>query len=177
LLALGDRDAAQPWLTLLRQRQFRDNDARAARDRLWALALLVGDTRFSNDDSAAMDAYLGVLRDREPDLANERTGYALVLMQAIGLPIPEGYWHRVLDAPRPVPVLTPPPAFVPALENAVRGRRVGETVLLSILMVGPDGTLGAPPVILRDVISALRSVGLESEGRALALEAALANGL
>lgn len=177
LLALGDREAAQPWLTLLRQRQFRDHDARTARDRLWALALLAGDARYSNDDSAAMDAYLGVLREQEPELANERAGYALVLMQSIGLPIPEGYWHRILGAPKPVPVLVPPPAFVPALENAVRAGRLGEVVLLSILMVGPEGTLGAPPATLRDVISALRSVGLENEGRALALEAALANGL
>jgi hypothetical protein len=71
----------------------------------------------------------------------------------------------------------PPPAFVPALENAVRAGRVGEVVLLSILMLGPDGTLGAPSATLRDVIAALRSVGLETEGRALALEAALTNGL
>jgi hypothetical protein len=44
-------------------------------------------------------------------------------------------------------------------------------------MVGPEGTLGADPALLRDVVSALRSVGLEREGRALALEAALTNGL
>jgi hypothetical protein len=177
LLALDDREAAQPWLTLLRQRQFRDPDARTARDRLWALALLAGDVRYSDDDTAAMDAYYAALRDQEPELASERAGYALVLLQSIGLPIPQGYWHRVLDEPRPVPALVPPPAFVPALENAVRAGRVGEVVLLSILMLGPDGTLGAPSATLRDVIAALRSVGLETEGRALALEAALTNGL
>jgi hypothetical protein len=177
LLALGDQAGAQPWLTLLRQRQFRDHDARTARDRLWALALLAGDSRYSDDDTAAMDAYYSALREQDPELASEHAGYALVLLQAIGLPIPEGYWHRVLDAPKPVPALVPPPAFVPALENAVRAGRLGEVVLLTILMLGPDGTLDAPSATLRDVIAALRSVGLENEGRALALEAALTNGI
>jgi len=177
LLAHGDREAAQPWLTLLRQRQFRDQDARMARERLWALALLAGDTRYSDDDTAAMDAYYETLQEQEPEVAGERAGYALVLLQAIGLPIPEGYWQRVLDVPKPVSALVPPPAFVPALENAVRAGRLGEVVLLAILMLGPDGTQGAPSATLRDVIAALRSVGLEKEGRALALEAALTNGL
>lgn len=59
----------------------------------------------------------------------------------------------------------------------MRARRVGETVLLSILMLGPDGTLGADAALLRDVVVALRTVGLDREGRTLALEAALVNGL
>jgi len=181
LLALGEREAARPWLTLLRERQFRDRDARVARDRLWALAILAGDDRYRIDDGESMKAWLDVLREDEPENtrghAYERAGFALMLMQAIGLPIPETYWQMLLQPPQRSPVLLPPPAFVPALENAVRAGRLGETVLLSILMVGPDGTLGADPAQLRDVISALRSVGLEQEGRALALEAALTNGL
>jgi hypothetical protein len=76
-----------------------------------------------------------------------------------------------------LPVLVPPPAFWPAIENAARAGRVGETVLLAILMLGPDGTLGADAALLRDVVMALRAVGLENDSRTLALEAALVNGL
>jgi hypothetical protein len=181
LLALGEREAARPWLTLLRERRLRDDDARNARDRLWALAILAGDDRYSVDDTAGMTAWLEALRAEEPadtkGHAYEQAGFGLVLMQAVGLSIPEPYWEKLLQPSERVPVLTPPPAFTPALENAVRAGRLGETVLLSILMVGPDGTLGADSTLLRDVIAALRSVGLESEGRALALEAALTNGL
>lgn len=181
LLAMGEREAARPWLTLLRERRLRDDDARNARDRLWALAILAGDDRYSVDDEGGMTAWLNALRAEEPadtkGHAFELAGFGLVLMQAIGLSVPEGYWEKLLQPGQRVPVLAPPPAFTPALENAVRAGRLGETVLLSILMVGPDGTLGADPALLRDVISALRSVGLETDGRALALEAALTNGL
>jgi len=181
LLALGEREAARPWLTLLRERRLRDEDARNARDRLWALAILAGDDRYAVDDTAGMTAWLDALRAEEPEdtkgHAFEQAGFGLVLMQAIGLAIPETYWERLLQPPERMPILAPPPAYTPALENAVRGGRLGETVLLSILMIGPDGTLGVEPALLRDVISALRSVGLEAEGRALALEAALTNGL
>jgi hypothetical protein len=181
LLALNERAAARPWLTLLRERQHRDQDARAARDRLWALAILAGDDRYGVDDEAAMTAWLDALRAQEAEetrnRAYDRAGFALVLMQAVGYAVPESYWQRLLHPDGRLPVLNPPPAFVPAMENAVRGGRLGETILLSILMVGGEGTRDADPTLLRDVISALRSAGLEQEGRALALEAALANGL
>ena len=177
LLALGERDAARPWVTLLRERQLRDQDARVSRDRLWALALLAGDERYRADDAESMAAWLGALREDEAELAYERAGLALVLMQAVGMQIPEQYWHALLQPPQRSPVFVPPPAYWPALENAMRARRVGETVLLSILMLGPDGTLGADAALLRDVVVALRTVGLEREGQTLALEAALVNGL
>jgi hypothetical protein len=177
LLALGEQDAARPWVTLLRERELRDQDARTARDRLWALAIMAGDDRYRVDDAESMSAWLNVLREEEPDLAYERAGLALELMQAVGIQVPAPYWQTLLQPPRRSPVLVPPPAFTPALEEAVRGGRLGESVLLSILMLGPDGTLGAEASLLRDVIVALRTTGLEKEGRTLALEAALANGL
>jgi hypothetical protein len=177
LLALGERDAARPWVTLLRERELRDQDARTARDRLWALAIMAGDDRYRVDDAESMSAWLNVLREEEPDLAYERAGLALVLMQAVGIQVPASYWQTLLQPPRRSPVLVPPPAFLPALEEAVRGGRQGESVLISILMLGSDGTLGAEASLLRDVIVALRTSGLETEGRTLALEAALVNGL
>ena len=63
LLAMGERDAAQPWLSLLRERRLRDRDARAARDRLWSLAVLAGDPRYAIDDGEAFRAWLAVLRE------------------------------------------------------------------------------------------------------------------
>jgi hypothetical protein len=177
LLAAGERDAARPWVTLLRERRLRDQEARVTRDRLWALALLAGDDRYRLDDAESMTAWLEALRESDPDLASDRAGLALVLMQATGHQVPEQYWQAVLQPPQRSPVMMPPPAFAPALDNAARGGRIGETVLLSILMLGQDGAFGADAALLRDVIAALRAVGLDKEGRALALEAALVNGL
>lgn len=177
LLALGERDAARPWVTLLRERELRDEDARKSRDQLWALAIMAGDDRYRVDDTESMSAWLNVLRDEEPDLAYDRAGLALVLMQAIGIQVPANYWQTLLQPPHRSPVMVPPPAYLPALAEAVRGGRLGESVLISILALGPDGTLGADATLLHDVIAALRSNGLESDSRSLALEAAFVNGL
>ena len=177
LLALGERDSARPWVTLLRERQLRDPEARVARDRLWALGVLAGDDRYRIDDAESMSAWLAALQEGEADLAYHRAGLALVLAQAVGHPVPEQYWQTLVQPSQRLPVLVPPPAFWPAIENAARAGRVGETVLLAILMLGPDGTLGADAALLRDVVMALRAVGLERDSRTLALEAALVNGL
>ena len=128
-------------------------------------------------DATRFHAWLEALRESDPELAFERAGLALVLIQATGQQVPEQYWQAVLQPPRRSPVMMPPPAFAPALDNAARGGRIGETVLLSILMLGQDGAFGADAALLRGVIAALRAVGLDKEGRALALEAALVNGL
>jgi hypothetical protein len=177
LLALGERDAARPWVTLLRERQLRDQESRVARDRLWALAVMAGDERYRVDDAESMGAWLAVLREEEPDLAFERAGLALALMQGLGIQVPASYWQALLQPPRRSPALMPPAAFLPALEDGVRGGRLGEAVLISILMLGPDGTLGADASVLRDIVVALRTIGLDRDGRSLALETALVNGL
>ncbi len=177
LLALGEPNAARPWVTLLRERQLRDAEARASRDRLWALGLLAGDDRYRIDDAEGMTAWVDALREAEKDLAFERAGLALVLMQALGRQVPDAYWQAVLQPSQRIPVLVPPPAFAAALDSAARDGRVGEAVLLSILMLGQDGTLGADASVLRGVVAALGAVGLHEDARALALEAALVNGL
>ena len=56
-------------------------------------------------------------------------------------------------------------------------RRVGELVLLVLLVLGDDGPAGADPILLSQVISSLRIAGFKSEARSLAVEAALAAGL
>ena len=67
-----------------------------------------------------------------------------------------------------------------AVENAMPGvgrRRLGETVLLSLLALGESGPGAADPVVLSRVLSSLGSIGMAAEARALAMEAALAGGL
>jgi len=64
------------------------------------------------------------------------------------------------------------------LDNpAVTGVRVGETVLLSLLAIGNAGPAKVDPLVLGDVLRALKTAGLKKEARALALDAVLARGL
>ena len=60
---------------------------------------------------------------------------------------------------------------------ATTNLRVGETILLSLLVLGEAGPAQANPTVLHKVIKSLRNVGLDREARALAVEAAVASGL
>jgi hypothetical protein len=64
-----------------------------------------------------------------------------------------------------------------ALERASEMRRLGETVLLGLLVLGESGTAESHPLALNAVLRALREVGLERDARALAIEAAIAKGV
>jgi hypothetical protein len=63
------------------------------------------------------------------------------------------------------------------LNQAVGDVKLAETVLLSLLMLGDSGPTRINPIALRQVVVSLRLIGLDSDARALALEAAIAAGL
>ena len=63
------------------------------------------------------------------------------------------------------------------LRAAAADGRVGETVLVSLVMLGESGPGGTEVSVLADIVSALRAVGLEAEARGLAVEAALTHGM
>lgn len=64
-----------------------------------------------------------------------------------------------------------------ALADAALGRRVAETLLLALVILGEDGPADADIFVVGDVVSALRAVGLVDDARALAMETALSLGL
>lgn len=177
LLALGDTEAAEPWLSLLRARANRDPEARAAQDGMWALALIAGEERYRIDDARALAAWLAVQRTLDPETAEHRAGLALTLLKALGAEVPERYWQDLVQPPRRHKASMPQAAYPQALEQAAKGSRVAETILLLILMAGSAMPAENEAGLLEAAISALRTIGLEAEARSLALEAALAHGL
>ena len=64
-----------------------------------------------------------------------------------------------------------------ALGEAAAARRVGETALLAIAVLGGDGPANVPSLVLARAIEALRTVGLDADARALAVEGAILSGL
>ncbi|MGY8963633.1 MAG: hypothetical protein ACKVKT_08765, partial [Rhodospirillales bacterium] len=60
---------------------------------------------------------------------------------------------------------------------AAQDGRMGEVIMLSLIMLDEAGPSGSSPVILSHVISSLMTVGLEDEARLFAVEAALIQGL
>ena len=71
----------------------------------------------------------------------------------------------------------PPAALLHLLMEASQSGRTGQTVLLSLACLGENGAGLADPLLLGITIRALNTVGLQTEARALALEAALLTGI
>ncbi len=86
-------------------------------------------------------------------------------------------WSAYVGANAPNFGATPDPILWQALSTAARDGRVGEAVLLSLIALGSGGTSTSHPLTISAVIDALRAIGLESEARAIALEAAVAAGV
>ena len=63
------------------------------------------------------------------------------------------------------------------LQRAAAGKRVGETVLMTVLALRAEERLAAEPQAVFDAVAGLRAAGLEAEAHALAIEAALDAGL
>ena len=77
----------------------------------------------------------------------------------------------------PQAVTMPHPALWLGRDGAASAGRSGETALFVLASLPPEGTAGVPPQALIALVQALRAVGLESDARALGLEAAIAAGL
>jgi len=69
------------------------------------------------------------------------------------------------------------PALLFSLSDAAAAHRIGETVLLSLYALGPEGPGGCNPLALARVVAGLRQIGFDSEARAIAIEAAVAAGV
>jgi hypothetical protein len=81
------------------------------------------------------------------------------------------------EAPAEPPVPAADPALLFSLSEASTAHRIGETVLLSLYALGPEGPAGCNPLALSRVIMGLRQIGYDSEARAIAIEAAVAAGV
>ena len=178
LLAIGDAEAAQPWLVQLQQRSHRDEDARRQRDGLWALSLLAGaEDRSRIDRRDEMIAWLAVLKEADPENAVRRAGLALALLEAFGAVPPPEYWQHILGEADGQESKLPPVAYRFALRHAAADGRRGETVMLLLLMIGNVPLQEADTGTIRDAILALRAIGMPQDAAALGLEAALEAGL
>ncbi|WP_454020478.1 hypothetical protein [Azospirillum sp. Marseille-Q6669] len=170
--ALGRADKGKRWYDLaLRSRP----TAEVAR--LWPLAVIALGPP-PGGGALGLAGWLDEsLRGADPE-GRARVAGQLALLQAMGLAVPEEAWRRTADPEEtaPTPMDARPPTADPALwqrlAEASSDRRVGETALAALLLLGNAGPAGTPPAVVARVVSALRAVGLDSDARAIAREAA-----
>ncbi|AWJ84342.1 hypothetical protein TSH58p_12875 [Azospirillum sp. TSH58] len=177
--ALGRADKGKRWYDLaLRSRP----TAEVAR--LWPLAVIaLGGGALGPPPGGGALGLAGwldeSLRGADPE-ARARVAGQMALLQAMGVAIPEEAWRRTTDPEEtaPAPADARPPTADPALwqrlAEASADRRVGETALAALLLLGDAGPVGTPPAVVARVVGALRAVGLDGDARAIAREAAAA---
>ena len=176
LMAAGDREGAVAWYTLVDGLGLRDADAARAALQLWPSMLLSGDA--GQPTAADLHAWLTLKEeDGHLDLQIEQSNLLLLLLDALGIPIEPEIWDRVLAYEFEQGAWEPAPVLDRSLREAAEAGRLGETVLMALLLLGDGGPALAGLANVETVVSALVSVGLREEARAIALEAALAAGL
>jgi hypothetical protein len=174
LLAAERPIPAARWYSLLGADAAADPQARedlVALTPLFALAGFGGSVAVPDFDSEAMDAWLAATPDGQA-----KAPRLLALLEGIGVPVPATAWQRLLASPAQGPTPAPAAPLWRALESAAAERRLGETVLLALHMLGGQPEAAHPEALVA-ALGGLRAVGLNQEARSIAIATALQMGL
>jgi hypothetical protein len=174
-LVSGHAKEVEPWFDLLNQAAKRDPEMAVALERLMPVVRLAG---FSDADSWTMDRlgeWWSFMKDTPG--AREKAAMLIVTFDALGEFVPETVWLELLEGPSHQSIMAPHPSSWFLLDSASAQARIGETVLLSLVILGDFGPARVEPMIVHRVLKALRNIGLNDEARAMALEAVVAAGL
>jgi hypothetical protein len=174
LYAADRPEAAGRWLRMVQQEAIINPKAAAAVTALWPYALLAGAQEVpANGGLAAWrQAQDGADRPARAD----RESLLRALLGALDRPTERNWVEIALDTPAG-PRPAPPAAFLFALQESGAAGRRAETVLLSLLTLGPQGLAACHPAALATAVTALKQVGLADTARRLALQAAIYQGI
>ncbi len=167
-------ERANAWLALGRQQSLINPQASASAAALWPYSRLAGGETLAA--GGGLDAWSATREAAGAALPPGALGMLRASFQALGQADTLS-WSEIAAQSDPAPRPMPGVAYLHALEDASAARRAGETVLLSLIVLGEAGPAGAHSLALGAVISSLSRIGLEREARALAIEAALGNGI
>lgn len=175
LLVGGNPESALTWYQLLRATASSGGEAEKRFQGLMPLMRMAG---FPGGDDWGPDnlvQWWGLIK-AEPG-ARRQARTLFTLMDVFYGPISSDVWIPLtLDAGTSEAVSLPPLSLMRRLDTASRRAQVGETVMLSLAVLGKGGVAEASPEALDQVLRALWQIGLEKDARALALEAMIAAG-
>ena len=178
LYAAGRYEQASAWLMLGRQEALIDPQAGTAAASLWPYSRLAGGTALSTDGTLATWRALRAGMGAGGGEVGLHRGQTLLraVFQALGERDPLT-WGQIAAEGEVANRIAPNAALLYALDEASESRRIGETVLLALIVLGAEGPGESHAFALSAALTALTRVGLETEARALAIEAALASGI
>ena len=161
LLAAGRADAAQPWID-------------AAQDKAAEILARIAKPGVPQVDADLARAALAGL-NADDGAASHAADLLYSLLTGLGAD-PAALGSLAMAAPPRAGAL-PNAALWDAQLRAVQGKRLGETVLTTLLIAQSDGRLTQEPIVLKRAVEGLKAVGLDADAHALALEAALEAGI
>jgi hypothetical protein len=162
LLLTGTTDAAQPWI-----------DAAQSKAVLALRALALAPT--AADSTALVHDAVAELANRNAAAAPAQANLLVALLSAVGVDTGTLDWG-LLITPRHQASL-PSAALWTEQKLATSEKRIGETVIASVLLVEAGDRLSLEPMLLDRAVAGLMAVGSEADARALALEAAIDAGI
>jgi hypothetical protein len=169
LYATGHFEQANAWLELARSRAADDPQSAATLSILAVYARIAGVGPPLSWDPVSLEKW------RQSSGASAGAQRLFAIFDGLGEPLGGG-WSMIGQTAATTNAAVDP-ALLFDLNDAAAAHRVGETVLLSLYALGPDGPAGCNPLSLAGVIAGLRQIGLDSEARAIAIEAAIAAGV
>ena len=178
LLHAGSTAGARAWFDLARL-VVSDAEPNAALAvlKLWApLMMGVSHNPLPMAPAALADWWTGVV-SLDPAQAQSIGGAVLTTFEAVGIDTTADVWDSFTGFAAPVLVERPSVGALRGLATAASAGRIGETVLLSLVILGEAHPAEVDADTVSRVIAALMAVGLAEEARALALEAIVGRSL
>ncbi|HUB94829.1 MAG TPA: hypothetical protein VL993_02870 [Stellaceae bacterium] len=162
LLVTGHTEAAQPWI------------AASGSKAIEVLRLLAAGPTAGDSGALVHDA-VTELANRAPAAAPAQANLLMALLSALGIDRGKLDWGLLITPPHDASL--PSAALWTEQKQAMSERRLGETVLASVLLVEAGERLSLEPMLLDRAIAGLVAVGCETDAHALALEAAIDAGI
>jgi len=171
----GNYLLATEWLSVLGKTIDLDYESSGSLLRLLPLLAISGQTLpdpFNQEQ--ATDVWSGLSDNFSRVDKEKRASRLLVLLSAMGVEPKIGAWKNIINSKNLyVEEKIPSTALRYQLHDAARNKRIAEVVSISLIMLGSEGPSKSGLVTLNAVIRALREVGLESDAREIAIEAAI----
>ncbi|MGQ0671517.1 MAG: hypothetical protein ACT4N2_01365 [Hyphomicrobium sp.] len=168
-VAAGDFDAARSWVDVVGG----GPSSPAGGLDHWLVLADIADARRTGSLRADLDAVTAL--DRRQPVEPQVLHRLVTVLDALAIAIPPSLWEAASRTPQPAGGHLPDTGTLPALADASKSGVLARTVLLAMKALGSNGAEGAHVIALGDSIRALKRVGLETEARALALEAVFAS--
>ncbi|WP_428245691.1 hypothetical protein [Ferrovibrio sp.] len=171
-LAAGETGTARLWRNSLMSQT--DPALAAIAAQTWPLLVLVEPPAAWPE--AQFQGWSETLKALPPQRKAALQAMVLILAEAGGVPVPAETWQMLIQPGLETSSSNPPVAYWRNLLRASEANARAETVALALILLG-DNLAKDDPATLATAFGALKRLKLDTEVRALALEAALLRGL